>query len=463
MDLNQESHFYNAENGGCHGEFGTPSPVSPQPPKKKGKGAVKAIALVLVCALVGGGAGVGGAAVYGSLTQGSSQSQQAQAGSSSGTTITQSDRENTPVTVVNQGASDTPMTAAELYAANLGACVGITVSTTTTNFYGQTSTSAASGSGFVLTADGYIATNYHVIEDAVKDESVTIEVSFANGDHYPAQLVGGEKSNDIAVLKIDATGLQTVVLGDSDKLVVGQSVFAIGNPLGELTFTLTDGMVSALDRLITTSSYDEETRTTQSVTMNMLQTNCAVNPGNSGGPLFNEYGEVVGIVSAKYSTSSSGTSVEGLGFAIPINDVVSMFTDIIQHGYVTGKPYMGVVVTSVPESVQRYGISAGAYVESVAEGSAAEKAGLQVGDVIVGIDGTAIDSNSALTAALNSYNAGDTATLKVERDRETVELRITFDEQNAETEAANQIPESSTQQESAQTSPYYDFPYYLPW
>ena len=342
-----------------------------------------------------------------------------------------------------------PMTPEQLYAANLASCVGITVNTTV-NIFGQTTTSAATGSGFVLTQDGYIVTNYHVIEDAANDSSVSIEVSFADGTKYTAQLVGGEQDNDIAVLKIDATGLQHVTLGNSSQLVVGESVYAIGNPLGELTYTLTDGIVSALDRLITTSSQDANGNTV-STTLNVLQTNCAINPGNSGGPLFDSYGNVVGVVSAKMTESSSGVSAEGLGFAIPINDVKDIIEDLIEHGYVTGKPYMGVQVSSVPEYAQRYGISAGAYVESVADGSCAQKAGLQQGDIITAIDETAIDSSSALTAALSSnYKAGDTATLTVLRGSDKITLSITFDEKNEQTEAANQVQQESNQQQQQQ-------------
>jgi serine protease Do len=321
------------------------------------------------------------------------------------------------------------------------------VSTTTTNFWGYASTSAASGSGFVITQDGYIVTNYHVIEDAAADDSVSITVSFHNGDSYSATLVGGEQDNDVAVLKIDATGLQTVTLGDSSQLAVGQTVMAIGNPLGELTYTLTDGIVSALDRLITTSSTDSNGNTV-STTLNMLQTNCAINPGNSGGPLFNSYGEVIGITTAKYGSSSSGTSVEGLGFAIPINDVKTIISDLMQYGYVTGKPYMGIQMQTVPQNVQQYGVSAGAYILSVASGSCAEKAGLQQGDIIVAVDDTAVDSSSALSAAVSAYRAGDTAKLSVIRQNQQLELTITFDEKNEQTQAANQ---SSTQQQTQQS------------
>ena len=236
--------FYNSENDGYRGGFGDYSdpiptgggPVQPgQPPRKKG-GGKRIAALILACAIVGGGAGVGGAALYGHFN------------GSASTTIYEAVDHPQVQTVVNSN-SGKAMTPEQLYAANLGSCVGITVSTTTVNIFGQATTSAASGSGFVLTQDGYIVTNYHVIEEAANDSSVSVEVAFANGDKYTAKLVGGEKDNDVAVLKIDATGLTPVTLGDSSKLVVGQSVYAIGNPLGELTYSFTDGIVSALDRL----------------------------------------------------------------------------------------------------------------------------------------------------------------------------------------------------------------------
>ena len=245
--------FYNSENDGYRGGFGdyvdpipggqaqnTQQPDSSgQPPRKK-RGAGRIVALILACAIVGGGAGIGGAALYQNLT-------------TPNTVIYEGSRPTVDVDTVANSNDGQPMTPEQLYAANLASCVGITVNTTV-NIFGQTTTSAASGSGFVLTSDGYIVTNYHVIEDAVDDSSVTIEVSFANGDKYTATLVGGEQDNDVAVLKIDATGLQPVTLGDSDQLVVGETVYTIGNPLGELTYSLTDGLVSALDRLITTSS-----------------------------------------------------------------------------------------------------------------------------------------------------------------------------------------------------------------
>ena len=453
--------FYHNTNDSYPGGFGDytdPIPTTGGPAPEGGKDKKnqaqrkRIVALLLACAIVGGSAGVGGAALYGRL-------------SSSGNTTTIYEAERPQVQTVVNSNKGQPMTPEQLYAANLASCVGITVSTTTVNIFGQTTTSAASGSGFVLSQDGYIATNYHVIEEAANDSSVAIEVSFADGKKYTAKLVGGEQDNDVAVLKIDASGLTPVTLGDSDKLVVGESVYAIGNPLGELTYSFTDGMVSALDRLITTSSANANGQTEQT-TLNVLQTNCAINPGNSGGPLFDSYGNVVGIVSAKYTQSTSGVSAEGLGFALPINDVKAILADLIEHGYVTGKPYLGIQVTDVSSEAQRYGVVAGAAVQYVADGSCAQKAGLQTGDIITAVDDTAIDSSSALTAALSSnYKAGDTATFTVVRSQQEQKIKITFDEKNSETEAKNQVQQNTQNQQSQQNQQnqqqggYYQWPF----
>lgn len=450
-----EFNFYNSENDGYRGGFGdyadpspapVPGPAGPgpeSPGKRPGRFTKRAIALLLACVVVGGAAGAGGAAAYQQFAK-------------PDTVVYQGERPTVDVDTVANSNGGQPMTPEQLYAANLASCVGITVSTTSVNIFGQTTTSAASGSGFVLTQDGYIVTNYHVIEDAVDDSSVSIEVSFADGAQYTATLVGGEQDNDVAVLKIDATGLQPVTLGDSEQLVVGETVYTIGNPLGELTYSLSNGLVSALDRLITTSSTNQTTGQTETTTLNVLQTNCDINPGNSGGPLFDSYGNVVGIVTAKYTQTSSGVSAEGLGFALPINDVKEIINDLIEHGYVTGKPYLGIQVSSVPDYAQHYGVSAGAYVESVADGSCAQKAGLQPNDIITAIDDTAIDSSTALTAALSSnYKAGDTATLTVIRGSEELKLTITFDEKNEQTEAANQ-PQSQSEQNQQQSGGSYN-------
>ena len=453
--------FYSYNSGNYSNGFGPSAgdPMTPNSSHKKSPGGhrwVKVVALVLVCAIIGTSAGIGGAALYDRFHTPDPSEQP----DSSVTVIHESDRPQVE-TVVNSSHGQ-PMTPEQLYEANLGSCVGITVSTTMVNIFGQATTSAASGSGFVLTQDGYIVTNFHVVKDAAEDPSVKIEVSFENGDHYSAKLVGSAKDNDVAVLKIDAaSNLVPVTLGDSDKLVVGEPVYAIGNPLGELTYSFTNGMISALDRLISTGP---------DVTLNMLQTNCAINPGNSGGPLFDSYGNVIGITTAKYVQSNSGVSAEGLGFAIPINDVKAIIKDLMEHGYVTGKPYMGVQLEPVSSDAQRYGIPAGAVVLYVADGSAAEKAGLKVNDIIIKLDNTAIDSPSALTAALSTgYKAGQEAVLTVVRDQKEYRLHITFDEKNSQSVANNKMPEQEQPQQLPPMQPgengnIFHFPFgFFPW
>ena len=398
-------------------------PEQPKPKKKKGG---KLVALCLVCAIVGGiagGAGVG--AATGAFAQDK-------------TTIYEGTRTPTVVNVSNVTGKDL-LTAPEIYATYVGSTVGITTEITTTNVWGQPVSQAAAGSGFVITSDGYILTNYHVIEDAD-----SIQVAFVDGTTYDATLVGGESENDIAVLKIDATGLTPVIIGDSDNVKVGEQVVAIGNPLGELTFSMTSGIVSAKDRSITMENGN---------VMNMIQTDTAINNGNSGGPLFDMYGQVIGITSAKLSgSSSSEATIEGLGFAIPINDIKDMVTDIMENGYVTGKPYMGVTVSTVPESIsQRYGMSQGALVESVDENSCAAKAGLQKGDIITAIDGKTVISSAELVEAKKTYKAGDTVTLEVERNGEKLELSLTFDEDTPERRAAQEEAQEQQEQQEQQS------------
>ncbi len=306
-----------------------------KPVKKKKGGFGKTLALLLACGVVGTTTGVGGAMLY---TQ--------QNGTAPIISYVAPSTEAQKITDVKESGLSLP----ELYQMNVGATVGISVSTTTTNYFGQPTSSAAAGSGFVISDNGYIVTNHHVIEDAIGSANSPIEVKFHNGNSYIAEIVGYEPDNDLALLKIEAYGLQAVVMGDSDNLVVGETVVAIGNPLGELDFSFTNGIISAKDRLISVGD---------GYTMNMLQTNTAINPGNSGGPLFDASGALIGINTAKYAQSSSGVTVEGLGFAIPINDVKDMLADLIQHGYVTGKPYLGVSVTNVPAQAQMYGVQPG--------------------------------------------------------------------------------------------------------
>ena len=381
-------------------------PVS-KPKKQMRTGAV--VALALVCALLGGIVGAGSIYLGGNWLQKEVIPSQAQQNIAH---VLESSREQAILETV-QTDSGRLMTPAEVYAANVNSTVGITTSITT-NYWGYQTTSAASGSGFIFSDAGHILTNFHVIEN-----SDSITVSLYNGQSYPATLLGYDESHDLAVLKIEAEDLTPVVLGNSDQLNVGESVVAIGNPLGELTFSLTSGAISAKDREITMST---------GASMNLLQTDCAINSGNSGGALFNLYGEVVGITNAKYSSSSSGASIDNIGFAIPINQVRDAVESIIEKGYIV-KPYIGVSVTDVSPETQSYGLPEGAAVRNIVEDGPAAKAGLRVNDIITQINGQAITGKSDLVRLVQAAAPEDILKLTVYRQGSTLELEITVGEQ----------------------------------
>ena len=304
--------------------------------------------------------------------------------------------------------------------------VGISTEVTYQNFFGMTSSSAVSGSGFIISEDGYILTNYHVIETAYAN-NLDVTVMLNDGTEYTAAIVGFEPDNDVALLKIEASGLMPVTFGNSDQILMGETVYAVGNPLGELAYSMSTGTVSGLDRLIVTEDAVQG--------INMFQIDAAVSPGNSGGPVYNARGEVVGIVTAK----SGAMNTEGLGFAIPINDAASIATDLMTKGYVTGKAYMGVRLDERYNSMyaQYYNMPLGAYVYSVDSGSAAETAGLQAGDIITKLGDSEISSYSDLKAAVRGYSAGDTAEITLYRAGESITLSITFDEAVPATTANN--------------------------
>ena len=400
-----------------------PNRVPVQPPvqpKKQGffhRAAVKVTALILACAVAGGLAGWGGAAIAGS-------------GSSSGkTTIQQSDRQ--PVTVqAKKVDGQTKMDPATVYASVVNSAVSINCSATSTNIFGQQTQTASSGSGFIITEDGYVVTNYHVVSGAS-----SVQVTLYNGDTYDATVIGGDSDYDVAVLKINASGLQPVTLGESADVNVGDTVLAIGNPLGELTFSMSQGIVSSCDRAINVDG----------TPFNMIQVDCSINPGNSGGPLVNLYGEVVGIVSAKYSSYSS-TTVEGLGFAIPISDVRSIITDIMENGAVTDKAYMAITAGTMNEQMAAQfdiDVTEGVFVYSVVEGGAGEKAGLRLGDVITKMGDKTLTSRQDLSAAMKGYRAGDTVTLTVYRGGQYIEVELTFDAQPQNTGSEEDNTQSS--------------------
>ena len=409
----------------------TNGPFEPVPGKPKKFAAARFLAACLCCALIGGVAGAGGAMLAYYASNGSS---------TSATTI----YEGTRPTIVSMAAvtGRTILSATEIYNTNLPSIVGINGSVTT-NVWGQTVSNPVSGSGFVISADGYIITNYHVINGVSN-----IKVFFSDETNYDATVVGGDEDHDIAVLKINAKGLRPVVLGDSSAIQVGENVYAVGNPLGELTFTLTGGYVSAKDREITMSS---------GMVMNMIQTDAAINSGNSGGPLFDQYGQVVGIVSAKLSSSSnSSSSVEGLGFAIPLDDVKEMISGIIQNGYVAGRPNLGVLMETVQANPWFQGSTvAGCRVLAVLDGSCAAQAGLQAGDVIVKADGAEITSHTELSGAVKAKKAGDKISMEVSRNGQIISLTITLDEATPQ-RLTDMDGLNQKYQKSLPTFPYYN-------
>jgi serine protease Do len=427
---NADSQYSSGPQSGC-----IPGSYSPEPPKKKKKlSAGKIIAIALACALLGGCLGVGATLLLRNNTENQTPS--------TGTTMYVGERQTEKVNTARTDTSE-KLTPREVYAQNVNSTVGITTSITT-NYWGYQTTSAASGSGFILTEDGYILTNYHVIEN-----SSSVQVTTYDNTAYSASIVGYDKSNDIAVLKIDAAGLTPVVLGSSDDLYVGDEVMAIGNPLGELTFSLTVGYVSALDREVTLSS---------GTTMDLIQTDAAINSGNSGGALFNSYGEVVGITNAKYSSSSSSgsASIDNIGFAIPINHVKNIITSIIEKGYIV-KPYIGVSVTTVSSEMVSYGLPQGAAVKAVSENSPAAECGLKINDIITAINGEEITTSSELVKIVSASQPGDEMTLTVYRQGESEQLTLTLTVGEQQRSALADPTSSSNQQQSSGS--YGGFPF----
>ena len=418
----------------------TPDPPRAKAPKSEKKGGfMKAACLALACALLGGAVGgVVGSKAAKANTPAIQQVQSAPAETAAAASA--------KPTAAKATASGT-MSASEIYAAACQQVVGITTEVTTQNFFGQTTSAAVSGSGFIISSDGYILTNQHVISYA-EAYGYDVTVMTYDGTSYTAKIVGSYASNDIAVLKIDAEGLTPVTFGDSDSIAVGDAVYAVGNPLGELAYSMSTGHVSALDRTITT---DES-----SAAINMFQIDAAVNEGNSGGPAYNEQGQVIGIVSAK--AASSG--VEGLGFAIPVNDAVSIANELIENGVVTNKVELGVSTQTIPANVAKYyNMVEGAYLVTVNEGSCAQKAGLQIGDIITAIENKAVASSDALRAALRGYNPGDEVEITFYRAGETQTVTVTLDAMSQETidaqqaEQQKQAQQQQQQQQQQQTLP----------
>ena len=301
-----------------------------------------------------------------------------------------------------------------IYDMALTQVVGIKIEVPTVGIFGTIGSSTAAGSGFIISSDGYILTNFHVIEPA-QSHQLPISVIKSDGSEFLAEVVGYEIANDVALLKIDATDLNPVILGNSDDIRVGHTVFAIGNPFGNLVYTMTDGIISALDRDVTV----------EGIIINTFQFSAAVNRGNSGGPIYNANGEVIGIVTAKMARAD----VEGIGFAVPINDAIEIATGLIEFGYITGRPMLGITGMTVTRPLaEYYDLTVGVFVRDVNPGSAAERAGLENGDIIVGLGGFEVTSMDTLRFTMRGYRSGETAQLLVWRDGTVIEMSIIFDE-----------------------------------
>ncbi len=383
------------------------TPQQPAAPKsKKGKPLLTGLLIVLCCAVTAIGVSH---AKQGQFTK------MEQAMNEKFAALEQLYKENQSQSVPNQQLpAQGPMTPGQVYAQNVDGVVAVNSYVQISGGYEQ-----GAGSGFVISADGYVVTNYHVIEDAAR-----IEVIPHGGEAMQAKVVGADSANDVALLKVEGENMPFVTLGSSDNLAVGDQVAAIGTPLGELTATLTVGYVSAKDRIVNTDG----------TVINMLQTDAAINSGNSGGPLFNMNGEVIGITTAKYSGSSgSGAAIEGLGFAIPMDDVVGILADLKEFGYVTGA-YLGVYVRDVDASAQSYGLPAGAYIEEAMDGYCAQAGGIKTGDIVVNLGGYDVDSVTTLTRVLRRFKAGDTVSVTVYRGGKQVYLNVTLDEKPVQTE-----------------------------
>ena len=405
-----------------NGAGGATPPVHPvqpqdaQPPKKKKKFngkrvARSAVALVLAAAM-GFAGGFVGAKFGGSgkvVIQQVAPSSTADSASGSDSSITAAS---------SSGSSLTTEQVADLVSPSVVVITTEQVVYSQWLWYGQNQVESGAGSGVIISSDGYILTCAHVVDGAS-----TITVTIGDKD-YTATLVGEDTTSDIAVIKIDADGLTPATVGNSDSLKVGQSVMAVGNPLGELGGTVTGGMISALNRSVTIQGSSSVN------TMSLIQMDASVSPGNSGGGLFNMNGELVGIVNAK----SSSSDAEGLGFAVPINDAIKVAQELLENGYVTGRPYLGITYLAVTDAqtASQLGVNAyGVYVVEVVKGGPAEKAGLQAGDRIVSVDGTEIASKDDLGTLMQKHAAGDTLSITIAREGQMQTVNVTLGEKTA--------------------------------
>ena len=399
----------------------TPPPAGPEPqaaaskpPKKRrkhsgGRIARSAVALVLAAAMGFAGGFVGARVGNAGNKVVIQQVERTDSSAASGTTVSSSGMTTSQVS--------------EMVSPSVVVITTEQVVYSQWSWYGQNQVESGAGSGVIISSDGYILTCAHVVSGASQ-----ITVTIGDTD-YTATVVGEDDTSDVAVLKIDATGLTPATVGDSDSLSVGDSVLAVGNPLGELGGTVTSGIVSALNRSVTIQG------SSSTNTMSLIQMDASVSPGNSGGGLFNMNGELIGLVNAK----SSSSDAEGLGFAIPINDAIQVAQDLLENGYVSGRPYMGITYIAVTDAqtaaqlnVNAYGV----YVVDVVQGGLADKAGLKAGDRIVSIDGTEIAQKDDLGTLMQQHTAGDTLSITVARDGQMQTVSLTLGEKNASNTAA---------------------------
>lgn len=406
-----------AQNGEYHS-----APNKAQRPRKKRSHSIPMVIIsAVLCVLLAGGAGFGGALIANRMSSddgGSDSPVVTTAPAESQTSVGEGGVIYKSVNTDGSGTSTAAGSIADVAANAADSVVEITTETIeTSTYFGQYVTSGA-GSGVIITENGYIITCDHVVNGAS-----TVTVTLTNGDSYDATIVGEDSVTDIAVLKIDANNLTCAVIGDSDSLVVGQDAIAIGNPLGELGGTVTNGIISALDRQVEVDGQ----------TYNLLQTNAAINPGNSGGGLFNINSELIGIVNAK----SSGSGIEGLGFAIPINDAIAVAEQLIDYGYIKGRPMLGVYVYEVTDSTDywtlrssdyatliNYITETGVYFIKYNTDSGQTEGDLQFGDRIVALDGVTVSTQSDIAALLNDeYAVGDKITLTVARITDSKTMR----------------------------------------
>ena len=385
------------------------APAAPKKPKKNAGKAVKSIVALVLAAAMGFMGGFVGARFGGNNKVIIQQVERSDSSSADSESAAEG-------TTVSSG-----MTTAQVAKTVSPSVVVITteqVVYSQWSWYGQSQVESGAGSGVIISSDGYILTCAHVVDGA---SSITVTI---DDKDYTATLVGEDTTSDVAVIKIDATGLTPATVGDSDSLKVGQSVMAVGNPLGELGGTVTGGMISALNRSVTIQG------TSSTNTMSLIQMDASVSPGNSGGGLFNMSGELIGIVNAK----SSSSDAEGLGFAIPINDAIKVAQELLENGYVTGRPYLGITYLGVEDAqtAAQLGVNAyGVYVVEVVKGGPAERAGLQSGDRIVSIDGTEIASKDDLGTLMQKHAAGDTLSITIARGGQMQTINVTLGEKNA--------------------------------